>query len=60
MTQAMGTLVQWGESKLRWTKSGMIGVHFQCQKFEFDGKNFFQSIQQCIKKGGQGIFLAKK
>ncbi len=28
MTQAMGTLVQWGESKLRWTKSGMIGVHF--------------------------------
>ncbi len=28
MTQAMGTLVQWGESKLMWTKSDMIGVHF--------------------------------
>jgi hypothetical protein len=33
MTQAMGTLVQWRENNLRWTKSGMIGVQQQTNVF---------------------------
>jgi hypothetical protein len=49
MTQAMGTLVQWCERNLRWTKSGMIGVHLVlskisrkiCQQKSFFCKKYF-------------------
>jgi hypothetical protein len=51
MTQAMGTLVQLGEIKLKWTKSGMIKVHFY---------TIFSVIKTFKKKCQQKSFFCKK